>query len=336
MQNIIPNKRFFLFLLITLGIFWTTDIKAETYIDARWVGEPLGNPSCESIGTVFKQIDSSNCSAKDPGGIYYLTDGKITSQAPETGTPFVVKKPYVCCGSNTNVSGTSSETDILTTPKLEKIKTVFTPQAPIPGINYGAGIAEFVSSIYSWGIGIVGILALVQLIRGGFIYMISGAVDKKSEAKSIITDAFIGLALALGSYLIIYIINPAVLTIKFPEAPPKTDISGGLPSTASSTPEAPIEGATEGLIRKCMIHEELQGYMDYDRYKCIVDPEKAGTCPIGEGAFICTLPGTAVPTPLPPENATEYLPTKPTPLYSPINPPLESPFTTPTQYPHSQ
>lgn len=284
MQNIISNKKFFLCLFIIFSIFWASDIKAETYIDARWVGgTPSSPPSCTSP---FQNIDESNCVA-------------IQGAKPQKASSDPSKlNPYVCCGSNTNVSGTSSGTDILKTPPLEKIKTVFTPQAPIPGIDYGS-LEGFLSSIYKVGIGFVGILALVQLIRGGVMYMISGAVDQKGAAKLIITDAFIGLALALGSYLIIYTINPNLLKVSLPKAPPKTNISGGLPSTASSTPStSPIpEGAKEGLISKCMGYPELQSHID-NGYGCIDVPEEKGTCTTaGEGYFRCYPSATSATSP---------------------------------------
>lgn len=53
-------------------------------------------------------------------------------------------------------------------------------------------------------IGIIGLLAVVMLIYGGFVYVTSGtSEDGQKKAKSIITYGFIGLAVALLSYAIV-------------------------------------------------------------------------------------------------------------------------------------
>ena len=53
-------------------------------------------------------------------------------------------------------------------------------------------------------IGIIGLIAVVMLIYGGFVYVTSGTnEDGQKKAKSIITYGFIGLAVALLSYAIV-------------------------------------------------------------------------------------------------------------------------------------
>ena len=95
--------------------------------------------------------------------------------------------------------------------------------AQIPGVDY-SDFPIFIKTLYDWGIGIVGLLAFAQLVRGGIMYMISGAVDKKDSAKHIITDALIGLTLALASYLIVYTINPQLTTVNLGLEPLEVNI----------------------------------------------------------------------------------------------------------------
>lgn len=107
----------------------------------------------------------------------------------------------------------------------------YTYVAPTPqGISYSSP-SEYIKSLYNWGIGIVGILALVQLIRGGIMYMVAGAVNTKGAAKGIIINAFLGLILALGSFLLLNIINPELTKINMPgfnqEFLPGTGTGGG-------------------------------------------------------------------------------------------------------------
>lgn len=76
--------------------------------------------------------------------------------------------------------------------------------------------AVFINSLYNWGIGIVGFLAFAQFVISGIIYMTSGVVDKKKAATGRMTDALIGLGIALGAYLFLNIVNPTLLTLEAP------------------------------------------------------------------------------------------------------------------------
>lgn len=83
--------------------------------------------------------------------------------------------------------------------------------APLPGIetnviNFGPG--EFINKLYQFGLGIAGILAMLMIIVGAVEYTISGAIDKKADAKERITQAILGLVLLLATVLILNTISP--------------------------------------------------------------------------------------------------------------------------------
>ena len=59
-------------------------------------------------------------------------------------------------------------------------------------------------NISKWILGIVGSLALIMFIYGGFMFLISaGSADKVTQAKKIIVAAVIGLLIVFTSWLII-------------------------------------------------------------------------------------------------------------------------------------
>ena len=60
-------------------------------------------------------------------------------------------------------------------------------------------------------IGICAILALIMIVFGGIQYMTSGLVSSKLAAKDTITNAILGLLLALGAFAILNTINPDLL-----------------------------------------------------------------------------------------------------------------------------
>lgn len=89
---------------------------------------------------------------------------------------------------------------------METVPGVFTANTSAPDFN------TFISSVYSFMIAIVGICALFMITLGGYMYVTSaGNATMAGKAKSIITDAIIGLILALLAYLIFNTINPALV-----------------------------------------------------------------------------------------------------------------------------
>jgi len=74
-------------------------------------------------------------------------------------------------------------------------------------------ITEFVQKLFKWLIAIAIILAILYVVLGSVQYMMSDAVFQKSDAKAKIQSAIGGLILALVSWLILYTINPAIVSL---------------------------------------------------------------------------------------------------------------------------
>jgi len=107
----------------------------------------------------------------------------------------------------------------------------FTPNVSIPGSDFSKGstlelgivnednkiiegnlAGQYIAALYKFFVGIAGIVAVVMISLGGFIWLFSGgSPDKISKAKELILGAIFGLLLALGSYLILYTINPQLV-----------------------------------------------------------------------------------------------------------------------------
>lgn len=90
----------------------------------------------------------------------------------------------------------------------------YTPLTTIPGL-YEEGKATnpvaIVKGIYGLAIGIGSVIATVMIIYAGFEYMYVEAIGQKSAAKERITNAFLGLLVILGSYILLRTINPALV-----------------------------------------------------------------------------------------------------------------------------
>lgn len=80
----------------------------------------------------------------------------------------------------------------------------------------GAPPAKYLSNLYIWFLGFVGIAALFAIVWGGIQYMFSGANLTKAESgRTWITNAIWGIVLAASAYLILYTINPDLVTHGF-------------------------------------------------------------------------------------------------------------------------
>jgi hypothetical protein len=71
-------------------------------------------------------------------------------------------------------------------------------------------LSSLLGTIYSFGIAAAVVLAVISLIWAGIEKMTTESYTGKSSAKEKINNAFSGLALALASYLILYLINPCL------------------------------------------------------------------------------------------------------------------------------
>ena len=73
---------------------------------------------------------------------------------------------------------------------------------------YVPWIGEYIKWLYNYSIGIIGLLALLAIMIGGLYWIMAGGnASRVSEAKSWISAAISGLALALTSYLLLFTIN---------------------------------------------------------------------------------------------------------------------------------
>ena len=77
--------------------------------------------------------------------------------------------------------------------------------------NGNIAFGNLLVNIYYFLLSLVGISALIVMVVGGIRYMLAG--DKHpTEAKRMMWNAILGLLLALTSYLILYTINPDLVS----------------------------------------------------------------------------------------------------------------------------
>ncbi len=91
-----------------------------------------------------------------------------------------------------------------------------------PPIDCAAGqpcdigwIGIYIGALYRLGIGVAAVLAVVMIMVGGFLWLISGgSPDKVGRAKEFIGSALTGLLIALFSFIILYTVNPRLVNLE--------------------------------------------------------------------------------------------------------------------------
>lgn len=89
---------------------------------------------------------------------------------------------------------------------------------PSEGPADGKDLERCINKMYRFGISFGGIALVFFLVFAGYMYIMGGE-SGKTKAKGIVQNALVGLSLLLGSYVILYFINPS-LTILKPIQPP--------------------------------------------------------------------------------------------------------------------
>ncbi|MEI7620318.1 MAG: pilin [Candidatus Falkowbacteria bacterium] len=109
---------------------------------------------------------------------------------------------------------------------LNEAPIKFVPQVTIPGSKFIASttmnlesntgpIANYISAIYNYGVGIVGILSALMLMIGGLVWLTSaGSSSKVEQAKEIIGSSLAGMFLVLTAVLLLQVINPELVSFK--------------------------------------------------------------------------------------------------------------------------
>jgi hypothetical protein len=83
------------------------------------------------------------------------------------------------------------------------------------------GLPQYINYLFIFGLGLITILALAQMMVGGILYVFAaGNVAKVETAKDHIYQALIGLGLLLASYLLLNTINPDLVNLKTPKIDP--------------------------------------------------------------------------------------------------------------------
>ena len=82
-------------------------------------------------------------------------------------------------------------------------------------------LPSYINYLFVFGLGLITILALTQMIIGGITYILAaGNAAKVEEAKDMISQALLGIGILLISYLLLRTINPDLVNLRNPNLTP--------------------------------------------------------------------------------------------------------------------
>lgn len=106
------------------------------------------------------------------------------------------------------------------TPQIEIPNSAMSGKVPVgqPGADgfiRSDLLSNYIQAIYNYGLSIGGVLAVVMLMAGGLMWLVSGGDSGKiSQAKTLITGSLVGLLILFGAYLILNTINPDLVKME--------------------------------------------------------------------------------------------------------------------------
>lgn len=101
-----------------------------------------------------------------------------------------------------------------TVPVTRAVDINVSPAIPGSSPSNGTGPAGWVANFYNFALLVSGVLAFGAVVYGGILYLTSaGNPSRQSEGKEWIESALIGVLLLAGAYLILQIVNPAIVNI---------------------------------------------------------------------------------------------------------------------------
>jgi hypothetical protein len=115
----------------------------------------------------------------------------------------------------------------------------FVPLTNLPGlptVANSASLPSFLNNLYKICIGLAAVLAVLQIMRAGFMFMTNkGSVSGNEAAKSLITQSILGLVLVLSPVIVFGIIDPSILKLNLDASSLQTSTSTWFTTSTDSS-----------------------------------------------------------------------------------------------------
>ncbi len=154
----------------------------------------------------------------------------------------VLLNPVFAMAQGSNTTSQAPITDKVDVPEYKDVQQSIENFLCTPSDSPdGRALEKCVNKVYRFGISFGAIALVFFLVYAGYVY-ISGGESAKGKAKEIVQNSLVGIALLLGSYVLLRFINPNLVIFK-PIQPP-----------IFSAPDFP-DCEVAGLGEECILSE---------------------------------------------------------------------------------
>lgn len=180
--------------------------------------------SCDiSSNPPYKQCKTGTCKKIDTEGSWVCTGLNAQTDiyfiGDEAGCKnFQEANPLKCNCAKEGAGVNIVPVDLLPNSTREDRPNGYKLLAPIGDFDFVSYdsksdnfVGNYLSIIFKLAIGIISALAVIMLIVAGIQYMGEDSIFGKTKAKNQMTNAILGLLIALGSYAILYTISPDLI-----------------------------------------------------------------------------------------------------------------------------
>lgn len=168
----------------------------------------------------------------------------------------------------------------------------FVPIVPLPNLPGVSGddttLTGYLNIAFNLAITIGAVAAVGMIVWGGYEYLVSEAVTQKKDGKARIWQALTGLALLLLSWLILYQINPDILSLRI------LSDSGSIPQSGNfqSSPTRPGGSSVGGTGSNNSNPRPSEG-SESPAGECRAGYSSSGLAWYPKGCVLCTAYETA-------------------------------------------
>jgi hypothetical protein len=136
-----------------------------------------------------------------------------------------------------------------------------------------ADITQYVKIVYRYAVRFALSLAVIVIMIGGLMWLTSrGNAAQIKRAKSFVQNAFIGLLLAIGSYLLLQTINPDLIALRMPGVRMLRQIFVGSAMCSSLSPDVEVRSTGGAYPDPRRVPCGVEGQVsDSSSGKCIGD-----------------------------------------------------------------
>mgnify|MGYP001568738107 CR=1 FL=1 len=214
-------KKIFIFTLFSITIFFYIPI--ISFGANPNIVDPI-NGKCDSGFTIFKF--SSAVNDRTTGTVQPFQKCIKTGSAEYNNVIKNAKQTQSGYEASAQSYDNAAETTLLPTKVAPRKTAGYNMYVKLP-CQSGANCpstgtpAGYIARLYQFGLMIAGLAAFGSIIYGSLLYVLSaGNIGSQQDARDQITQAILGLALLFGAYLILYTINPNLVSLANPAVEP--------------------------------------------------------------------------------------------------------------------